>query len=91
MATRHGNFVKDVWAFDHSFFNLSPREAKSMDPQQRVLLQVAQAALEDAGFVDDSTPTIQNKSIGCYIGVATGDYTQNTRDDIDVYSAPGSP
>ena len=60
-----------------------------MDPQQRILLQVAKQTMEDAGYVEDSTPTFQRKHFGCYIGVATGDYTDNLRDDIDVYYSPG--
>ena len=60
-----------------------------MDPQQRILLSTSQKALEDAGFVGDATPSFQKSSMGCYIGLATGDYTDNLRDDIDVYYSPG--
>ena len=60
-----------------------------MDPQQRILLSTCQKALEDAGYVGDSTPSFQRASTGCYIGLATGDYTDNLRDDIDVYYSPG--
>jgi len=89
MATRHGNFIEGAWSFDNAFFNISPREAKSMDPQQRLLLHIAQAAMEDAGYAEDTTPTFQKTSFGCYIGVATGDYTDNLRNNIDVYYSPG--
>ncbi|KAI9884338.1 MAG: Type I Iterative PKS [Watsoniomyces obsoletus] len=90
MATKHGNFIDGAFSFDPSFFNLSPREAKSMDPQQRVILQTALAAMEDAGYVENSTPTFQKDSFGCYVGVATGDYTDNLKNDIDVYYSPGT-
>ncbi|KAL8861117.1 MAG: hypothetical protein Q9178_002331 [Gyalolechia marmorata] len=90
MAARHGAFIDDIWTFDNAFFKVTPREAKSMDPQQRVLLQTAQAALDDAGYVPDSTPTFQRASIGCYIGAATEDYTDNLRDDIDVFYSTGT-
>lgn len=60
-----------------------------MDPQQRILLSTSQKALEDAGFVGDATPSFQRSSMGCYIGLATGDYTDNLRDDIDEYYSPG--
>lgn len=90
MPIRHGAFLDDPFSFDNSFFNISPREAKSMDPQQRMLLHVAQDALENAGYVGDSTPSFQRASTGCYIGLATGDYTDNLQDDIDVFYSPGT-
>ncbi|KAG9246421.1 hypothetical protein BJ878DRAFT_560770 [Calycina marina] len=90
MKTQHGAFLENPFAFDHSFFNISPREAKSMDPQQRVLLHTAQKALEDSGYVGDSSPSFQRSSMGCYIGLATGDYTDNLRNDIDVFYSPGT-
>jgi acyl transferase domain-containing protein len=61
-----------------------------MDPQQRLLLHAAQEALEDAGYVADSTPSFQRACTGCYIGVATGDYADNLRDNIDVFYAPST-
>ncbi len=61
-----------------------------MDPQQRILLHAAQEALEDSGYVEDSSPSFQRASTGCYIGLATGDYTDNLRNDIDVFYAPGT-
>lgn len=79
-----------VHSFDNSFFNISPREAKSMDPQQRVLLHAAQEALEDAGYVPDSTPSFQRVTTGCYVGVATGDYTDCLRDEIDTFYSTGT-
>lgn len=77
-------------SFDNTFFNISPREAKSMDPQQRILLHAAQEALEDAGYVPDSTPSSQRATTGCYIGLATGDYTDNLRNDIDTFYPSGT-
>ncbi|KAK6210644.1 Type I Iterative PKS [Pestalotiopsis sp. IQ-011] len=90
MPAKHGAFLDDPFSFDNGFFNISPREAKSMDPQQRILLHAAQEALEDAGFVADSSPSSQRASTGCYVGLATGDYTDNLRDDIDVFYSPGT-
>ncbi|ORY65436.1 uncharacterized protein BCR38DRAFT_432775 [Pseudomassariella vexata] len=90
MPTRHGAFLGDPFSFDNAFFNISPREAKSMDPQQRILLHAAQEAFEDAGYVADSSPSFQRASMGCYIGLATGDYTDNLRNDIDVFYSPGT-
>jgi acyl transferase domain-containing protein len=89
MKAHTGNFLDNVDEFDNRFFKISPREAKSMDPQQRVLLHTAYEALEDSGYVPNATPTSQPETFGCYIGVATGDYVQNLRDDIDVYYSTG--
>lgn len=90
MKAHTGNFIDGVDEFDNKFFKISPREARSMDPQQRILLQVAYEALENAGYVPDSTPTWQSETVGCYIGVATHDYLQNLRDEIDVYYSTGN-
>ena len=90
MRAHTGNFIDGVDEFDNAFFNISPREAKSMDPQQRILLQTAYHALENSGYVPNATPTFNPDTFGCYIGVATQDYIQNLRDDIDVYYSTGN-
>ncbi|GAA2811821.1 type I polyketide synthase [Kitasatospora sp. CM 4170] len=46
---RVGGFLPDAGDFDAGFFRISPREATSMDPQQRLVLEVAWEALERAG------------------------------------------
>ncbi|KAG7098798.1 Type I Iterative PKS [Marasmius oreades] len=90
MKAHTGNFIADPSLFDAHFFRISPREAKSMDPQQRILLHTAYEALENAGYVPDATPTFQKDTFGCYVGVATDDYIQNLRDEIDVYYSTGT-
>lgn len=90
LTTKYGNFMDNPFLFDNELFKISPREAKSIDPQQRVMLQTAYRALEDAGYVPDSTPSFSRKTFGCYIGNATIDYTNNVKDNIDVYYSPGT-
>lgn len=45
-----------VFDFDARFFGFSPREAEIMDPQQRVFLEIAWQALEDAGYDSERPP-----------------------------------
>ena len=52
--TRNGAFLEDVRRFDAAFFDITPREAGGMDPQQRLFLEVAWHALEDAGLPRES-------------------------------------
>ncbi|KAJ5297788.1 hypothetical protein N7508_008037 [Penicillium antarcticum] len=71
-----GNFMRDVDAFDHKFFNKSAREAASMDPQQRLLLQGAYEAMESAGYF---SPSLHSRAhdIGCYLGLCAVEYDAN--------------
>ncbi|KAG1882765.1 polyketide synthase [Suillus subluteus] len=90
MKAHTANFIDCVDEFDYKFFKVSPREAKSMDPQQRVLLHTAHDALENAGYVPDATPSFQRDSFGCFIGTATHDYADNLRENIDVHYSTGT-
>lgn len=90
MGTKFGNFMDDPFLFDNQAFGISPREASSMDPQQRVMLTIVHRALENAGYVPDSTPSFARETFGCFIGNATLDYVDNLRNNIDVYYSPGT-
>ncbi|KAF2205457.1 BcPKS18, polyketide synthase [Delitschia confertaspora ATCC 74209] len=69
-----GNFIKDADAFDHKFFKKSSREAASMDPQQRILLEVAYSAMESSGYFGDKNAPAD---IGVYLGACSNDYNDN--------------
>ncbi|UOZ05528.1 condensation domain-containing protein [Amycolatopsis sp. WQ 127309] len=49
-ADREGGWVDDVTEFDHRYFGLSRAEAELIDPRQRRMLQLAVAAVGDAGY-----------------------------------------
>ena len=85
-----GNFLLNPAAFDNMFFNISPRAAEAMDPQQRILLHVAHEALENAGYVPDSTESWKGEGFGCFIGAATGDWADCLREQADLYHSTGT-
>ncbi|WP_177214804.1 beta-ketoacyl synthase N-terminal-like domain-containing protein [Anaeromicropila populeti] len=60
-----GAFINDIDKFDASFFGISPREAKYIDPGQRVFMETAWGALEDAGY---SVNNIRDTNTGVYVG-----------------------
>ncbi|KAI2700986.1 transcriptional regulator family: Helix-turn-helix [Penicillium roqueforti] len=85
-----GHFLDRPDAFDHRFFNISAREAESMDPQQRVLLQVAYEAMESAGYCGWQHTELSDE-IGCYVGVGSEDYTENVASrNANAFSATGT-
>ncbi|MGY2124321.1 beta-ketoacyl synthase N-terminal-like domain-containing protein [Nocardia gipuzkoensis] len=51
-----GGYLADVAGFDAEFFGITPREAADMDPQQRLALELAWEAFEDAGIRPDRVP-----------------------------------
>ncbi|MFG2635901.1 SDR family NAD(P)-dependent oxidoreductase [Streptomyces sp. NPDC048362] len=71
--------ISGVDEFDPAFFRLSPLEAEAMEPQQRLFLQEAWKALEDAGYGSGATdrPTERgSRDCGVFVGCGTGDYDE---------------
>ena len=69
--SKWGGFLDDIAAFDPDFFGLSRREAEAMDPQQRILLQVAYEAAQDAAL---PLQMLRERRTGVFIGVSNTDY-----------------
>nr|WP_240464227.1 SDR family NAD(P)-dependent oxidoreductase [Paenibacillus apiarius] len=69
--SKRSGFIPGVAEFDPFFFEISPREAESMDPRQRLLLQESWRALEDAGY---GAKSLVGEKIGMFVGVEEGDY-----------------
>ncbi|KAJ0108719.1 beta-ketoacyl synthase domain-containing protein [Diaporthe amygdali] len=85
-----GNFIAEPDVFDHKFFGISGREAKSMDPQQRLALQVAYEALASSGYCSKPAET-STKDVGCYLGVGAVDYEDNVASkDANAFAATGT-
>ncbi|KAI9654398.1 MAG: Type I Iterative PKS [Bathelium mastoideum] len=75
--------------FDRDFFNISPKEAEAMDPQQRCLLETVYEGVESAGY---SIPQLQGSSTGVFVGATCFDYqfvAMRGLDSLPQYYATG--
>ena len=66
-----GGYLDDIRTFDNEFFGLSPLEAENMDPQQRIMLELAWEALEDAHLPANE---LRGESVGVFVGSSSNDY-----------------
>ncbi|HEY3909039.1 MAG TPA: SDR family NAD(P)-dependent oxidoreductase [Stellaceae bacterium] len=83
-----GSFLDDVEGFDAPFFEIAPREAAAMDPQHRLLLEVAWEALEHAAI---DPQALAGSRTGVFVGLATNDYSRRVpAEAVDRYFGVGS-
>ncbi|MFD1146210.1 SDR family NAD(P)-dependent oxidoreductase [Saccharothrix hoggarensis] len=68
---RRGGFLPAPDAFDAEFFGISPREAAAMDPRQRLVLELAWEALEDAGIRPEG---LRGSRTSVFVGTLRDDY-----------------
>lgn len=91
MNTRRGAFVPDIDLFDADFFDISPREARTLDPQQRILLEVSWEALESANV---APRRLRGKRGGVFVGISVSDYFERVVkpniESMDAYSGTGN-
>lgn len=85
-ARHWGGFIAGIELFDAPFFQISPKEAVQMDPQQRLFLQVAWKALEDAGIRPSS---LAGSDTGVFVGAGTMDYWELSP-SLDGHTATGA-
>jgi acyl transferase domain-containing protein/pimeloyl-ACP methyl ester carboxylesterase len=71
IVTSKGGFIRGIKDFDAAFFNISPREAEYIDPQQRILLEEIWKALENAYILPLA---LENTNAGVFIGISSIDY-----------------
>ncbi|MFD6529884.1 beta-ketoacyl synthase N-terminal-like domain-containing protein [Streptomyces sp. NPDC060184] len=72
-----GGYLDDVLGFDAKFFGISPRDARNLDPQHRLLLEVVWEAFEDAAIL----PARAAASTGVFVGITGQDYRQWAEDE----------
>ena len=81
VGCRSRGVVADADQFDAALFGLSPKEAEIMDPQQRVLLEVAWEAIEHAGYDHERPPG----AVGVFVGSGINTYSMfnlSSRPDV---------
>lgn len=88
IAGRWGGFLEELDRFDPAFFGISPREAPHVDPRQRVMLEVAWNALEDAGIPPLS---LANTATGVYVATLSNDYDLMLSRNYNRFTASTGP
>ncbi len=78
-TTSRGYFLDKMEYFDASFFGVSPMEAEQIDPQQRIAVEVAWEALEQAGIPPQS---LSGSDTAVFMGVNSDDYSRLLLEDL---------
>lgn len=68
---QYGGFIKDVDKFDPIFFQISPKDAEYMDPQERLFMENVWCTMENAGYSKNS---LKHEKVGVFVGVMWGQY-----------------
>ncbi|MCG6495744.1 type I polyketide synthase, partial [Kitasatospora sp. A2-31] len=87
LSATAGGFVDGIGDFDADFFGISPREATAMDPAQRLVLEGAWEAFEDAGI--DPT-SLRGSDTGIFCGAVTSDYGGSMLPELEGFRLTGT-
>ncbi|HWP96053.1 MAG TPA: SDR family NAD(P)-dependent oxidoreductase, partial [Syntrophomonadaceae bacterium] len=66
---KRGGFIEGFTEFDPLFFNISPREALAMDPQERLFIEECWKTLEDAGYTKEQIASKYKGRVGVFAGI----------------------
>lgn len=83
----YGSYLENITDFDSYFFGISPREALRMDPQQRILLEVAHEAILDANL---TTKSLAGSNTGVFVSLYASQFAhlQQLDNDMDALFLP---
>ncbi len=76
-SSKWGGFIEGADEFDPRFFSITPRDAEQIDPQERLFLQHAWMAIEDAGYTRAALQACRGGQVGVYAGVMYGEYNRS--------------
>src|SRR3990167_2689165 len=82
--------MSDIDTFDANFFGITPREARQMDPQQKLLLTTTWEALEHG---NQNIANLAGANCAVYIGIGSNEHMFNYVNDassIDSYTMLGN-
>lgn len=86
----YGCFIDKPGMFDARLFNMSPREAASTDPGQRLLLMSTYEALEMAGYTQAPREEERDTKVGTFFGQTIDDWKEyNAAENVDMYYVTG--
>ncbi|MEG5135849.1 MULTISPECIES: type I polyketide synthase [unclassified Microcoleus] len=87
---RWGGFLDRIDGLDADFFGITPAQAKEIDPQQRLVLEVGWEAIENSGIAPDK---LAGSKTGLFVGIGTYDYNKHVyydRTSINPYTTVGT-
>ncbi|MBP0042085.1 MAG: acyltransferase domain-containing protein, partial [Roseofilum sp. SBFL] len=88
--SKWGGLVEGIDEFDAQFFSISPREARKVDPQHRIMLELSWSCIEDAGY---SLSQVSGKDIGVFIGACNYDsilLMNQNQENVEGHSGTGT-
>jgi acyl transferase domain-containing protein/NADPH:quinone reductase-like Zn-dependent oxidoreductase/aryl carrier-like protein len=89
MNTKRAGYLNDVYDFDNSFFKVSNKEARTTDPQQRIMLELVYEALQNGHI---SLDECKNTNTGVFVGCCNTEYFSKQTENGEFcndYSLPG--
>jgi len=89
MNTKRAGYLNDIYDFDNTFFKISNKEARTTDPQQRIMLELVYEALKNGHIALDEC---KNTNTGVYVGCCNTEYFSNQTENGEFcndYSLPG--